>query len=145
MSYVREISFSAATSQSRRLCGTLGADPSAPIKVTDNGNGLIVSHLSETTTRKCVESEVADGGNSIQDHPSRTRVHTSFLHEAEEVIQKLFSLRVSVQFIQLWRGRGGGGGKDMMMRIVITANTFDVQQTPTHTGVSCSHINNLHV
>lgn len=31
---------------------------------------------------------------------------TSFLHEAEEVIKKLFPLWVSIQFIQLWRGRG---------------------------------------
>lgn len=35
-----------------------------------------------------------------------TQLHTSLLHEAEKVIQKLFSLWVSIQFIQLWRGRG---------------------------------------
>lgn len=36
---------------------------------------------------------------------AHTGLPTSFLHEAEEIIQKLFSLWVSVQFVELQKGR----------------------------------------
>lgn len=59
---------------------------------------------------------------------TNTRLHTSFLHEAEEVIQKLFSLGVSIQFIQLWR-RERRMKHQLMILYLTTANKFHRKNT----------------
>lgn len=55
----------------------------------------------------CLRSEINEGTRiSACTHThTHARLHTPFLHKAEEVVQELFPLWVSIQFIQLWGGR----------------------------------------
>lgn len=75
------------------------------------------------------------------------QLHTPFLHKAEEVIQKLFPLWVSIQFIQLWGGRNKRSPlvfcitHPYMFKTITTSNTsqYRLRQSDGKLG------NSLHV